>query len=217
MDCFLKKIVSGRTDDESHRYFIRFGKGEYARRFLISYQKGSKIKVKTSFELANNLVTFAKENGNSKFSGKILMREKVAGKEGKKKAGSFVYELSNASIEGFDNPYFYLLDSASEDIVLKMKKSLPKPGKDAEKIDDKFCSLEVNEKYWPQLKEAFFWDVPEGKKVSVEHKLIIKEIVFPAGEKDPVKIRELAKRKGIIQKKMVVDGKETVKEYPFEA
>jgi len=100
---------------------------------------------------------------------------------------------------------------------LKIKKALPKPGKNEEKIDDKFCSLDLDEKYWEKVKEAFFWDVPNCKKALIEHELQIREILFPAGEKDPVKIRELAKRKGTIVRKMQVDGKDLEKKYEVEA
>ena len=218
MESFLKKVLTGKGDSDSHRYFMRFGKGDYKRRFLISINKGEKIKIKTSFEFANDLVMFVNENKKVKFSGKVLAKEKVAGKEGRKKAGVFVYEISESSIEEFENAYYYLLDVNDSEIVLKIKKSLPKPGKNEEKIDEGFCVLLINAKYWNALKSTFFWDLPEGvKKVSIEHQLKINDIVMPKEESDPVKVREKALRKGTIVRKMIVDGKETLKEIPVEA
>lgn len=217
MESFLKKVLTGKGDGDSHRYFLRFGKGDYKRRFLISLNRGAKIKVKTSFEFANDLVRFVEENKEVKFSGKVLSRSKVEGKEGKKKAGVFVYEISESSIKEFDNVYYHLLDVNDSEMVLKTKKSLPKPGKDEEKIDDGFCSLVVEPKYWAKLKETFFWDIPECKKAEIEHELKINEIITPKGESDPVKIRELAKRKGTIIRKTNVDGRESSKEIPVEA
>ncbi len=217
MDSFIKKVLTGKSDADSHRYFIRFGKGDYKRRFLISLAKGNKIKMKTSFEFANDLVKFVDENKKVKFSGKILSKEKVAGKDGRKKAGVFVYEVSECELKEFNDVYYYLLDVNDSEIVLKIKKSLPKPGKEADKIDDGFCSLIVEPKYWAALKNAFFWDLPECKKAVIEHELKIKDIILPKGEKDPAKMRELAKRKGTIIRKMILDGKETAKEVPFEA
>lgn len=217
MESFIKKVLAGKSDDDSHRYFIRFGKGDYKRRFLISLSRGTKIKVKTSFEFANDLVKFVNENKKVKFSGKILSKEKVSGVEGRKKAGVFVYEVSECSIEEFENAYYYLLDVNDSEIVLKIKKSLPKPGKAEEKIDDGFCSLIIDAKYWAALKSVFFWDLPECKKAGIEHEIKINEIILPKGEKDPVKIRELAKRKGVIIRKMIIDSKESIKEIPFEA
>lgn len=217
MESFIKKIISGKTDDDSHRYVIRFGKGEYERRFLLSLAKGAKIKMKTSFEFANDLVKFVDENKKVKFSGRILSKEKISGIDGRKKAGVFVYEVEESSLEKFENAYYYLLDVNDSEIVLKIKKSLPKPGKDAEKIDDGFCSLTLEPKYWNALKNAFFWDLPECKKAIIEHKLIINEIVLPKDEKDPAKIREKALRKGKIVRKMEIDGKESSKEYALSA
>ena len=218
MESFLKKVLTRNGDADSHRYFVRFGKGDYKRRFLISLNKGTKIKIKTSFEFANDLVRFVNENKKLKFSGKVLTKEKIAGKEGRKKAGLFVYEISESSIEEFENAYNYLLDANDSEIVLKIKKSLPKPGKNEEKIDDGFCSLLVDVKYWATLKNAFFWDLPDSvKKASIEHELKINEIILPKEEKDPVKVREKALRKGTIVRKMVVDDKETRKEIPIEA
>ena len=129
MESFLKRVLNGKSDEDSHRYFIRFGRGDYKRRFLIKLNKGTKIKVKTSFEFANDIVKFVNENKDVRFSGKILSKSKLAGKEGRKKAGVFVYEVSESSLKEFENVYYYLLDVNDSEIVLKIKKALPKPGK----------------------------------------------------------------------------------------
>lgn len=217
MESFVKKIILGKTNPESHRYFIRFGKGNYGRRFLFSFNKSKKVKIKGSFELANDFVQFVKELKHVSYSGKILTKEKIPGKEAKKKAGVFLYEVENINIEEYPNAYYYLLNVEDSEIVLKIKKALPKPGKDEGKIDDSFCVLELDLKYWTKAKDAFFWDVPEGKKASVEHELQITEIVAPSGEKDPAKIRELGKRKGKIVRKIIVDDRESSKAYDLEA
>lgn len=218
MDSFVKKVLTGKSDDDSHRYFMRFGKGDYRRRFLVSLNRGDKIKVKTSFEFANDLVRLVNEQKKTKFSGKVLSKEKIEGLEGRKKAGVFVYEVEGYSVDNSSKIYYSLLDVNDSEIVLKMKKALPKPGQDAEKIDEGFCSLIIDAKYWNAVKNAFFWDIPEGaKKVIIEHDLAIKEIIVPKDEKDPVKMRERAIRKGIISRRMNIDGKETKKEIPFEA
>lgn len=217
MESFIKKVLAGKNDEDSHRYFVRFGKGDYKRRFLISLAKGAKIKVKTSFEFANDLVKFVNEIKKLRFSGKILSKEKISGKEGKKKAGVFVYEVTDCFLDEFKNVYYYLLDAEDSEILLKIKRKLPKPGKEGDKIDDGFCSLIIEQKYWTALREAFFWDIPECKKASIEHEIKINEIILPRGEKDFVKIRELALRKGTIIRKMISDGKESSREISFEA
>ena len=99
---------------------------------------------------------------------------------------------------------------------LKIKKKLPKPGKNEDKIDGKFCQLEVDEKSYSKIKEDLFWDLPDAKKINVKHKLFIENIIMPEGEKDFAKIRELAKRKGKIIREAEIDGQKITKEYEFE-
>ena len=217
MECFIRRVLEGRSDARDHQYFVRFGKGIYGRRFLMKFDVGKKIKMKGSFELANDFVRFVRSLKAHPFSGKLFTKEKIAGLEGRKKAGVFVYEVEGNTLEAFEHPYFALVDASDTEITLKIKKSLPKPGKDELKVDEGFCVLELDLKYLSQVKDAFFWDVPNCKKALIEHELQIREILFPAGEKDPVKIRELAKRKGTIVRKMQVDGKDLEKKYEVEA
>ena len=42
---FIKKLVEGKVDEDVHRQFTRFGKGEYRGRFLLSLWKTKKIKI----------------------------------------------------------------------------------------------------------------------------------------------------------------------------
>jgi hypothetical protein len=207
MKSVIKKIFDGVPDEDVHGYFVRFGKGHYGRRFLITLMKGKNLKIRTSFEFANDLVNFVKENTDSKFTGIVLMKDKIPGKEGKKKKGAFAYEIEDSGIGEFEDAYFYLLNVKNDDVVLKVKKSLPKPGKSEEKIDDKFCSLDLDLKYWDAVKGAFFWDVPECKKAKIEHDLEITDIEIPKID-DPVKMRELARRKGKLHRKIFVEKSE---------
>lgn len=217
MNSFLKKTLSEKGDEDSHRYFVRFGKGMYNRRFLISYNKTKKIKVKGSFEWVSDFARFVDELANLKFSGNIMSKENIEGMKGRKKGSSYLYEVSEVSISDYPGAYCYLLNTDAHGIKLKVKKALPKPGKDAEKIDDGFASMELDEKYWPKVKEAFFWDVEDGKKCVIEHTLQVDSIELPKGEKDPIKIRENAVRIGKIIRKVDVDGKKTEKEYGVRA
>lgn len=228
MECFLKKVFENKGNEDSHRYFIRFGRGNYNRRFLLSFNKSKKIKIKASFELANDLVNFVNEIADVKFNGKIMTTKRIEGSSGinsrretggvpKKKGSSFVYEDKDMSLKDYPNAYCYLLDAETEGVKLKIKKALPKPGKDAEKIDDAFCVLELDLKYWDKVKDLFFWDVPDGKKCTIEHNLIFEDIEIPKNEKDPVKMRENAVRIGKIIRRIDIDGNKSEKEYKVRA
>ncbi len=213
----MKKVMEQRRDEDSHRYFTRFGKGNYNRRFILTLTKSKKIKLKGSFELASDFARFAEENGVTLFSGKVLSKTAVPGKSGKKKAGVLVYEIQNEKMTDYPGAYSYLLDAESAGIILKSKKALPKPGKNEEKIDDGFCILEVEERLFPALKAAFLWDVPDCKKAVIEHDLHITDVELPKGEKDPVKIRENALRKGKVIRRMTLDGQETSQTHELAA
>jgi len=231
MECFIKKIWQGKGE-EAHNYFVRFSKGKFENRAVLNLQKSTRIKLRGSFEWANDFVGIASELGGGKVEGvvlskedisKIMTKNNVQGNSETKKGGLFCQnnisqqELSeNVIKELVDNSYTSLLDIEGKDFSLKMKKKLPKPGKgEKAKVDDKFCQLEADLKFWPQIKEAFM--LPECKKCKIRHDFIIQEIILPEDEKDFAKIRELAKRKGSIIRKLEVDKKESQEEKEFLA
>jgi len=217
---FIKKIFSGKVDEATHRQFIRFGKGEYRRRALLGFWKTKNIKVKSSFEFANDFVLFIAGLGDSTFNGNIWSKEQIPGLSGIKKEGKIVYNVSNLTSSQIKEiahlVHYFLLNADGNGIKLRIKSKLPKPGKSEGKIDDKFCQLELDEKYYKAVKENFFWDLPECKKASVEHTFVIRDIITPKGEIDYAKIRELAKRKGKIVRIANIDGNEIRKETEFE-
>ena len=61
-------------------------------------KKGIKIKIRGSFEWANDFVNFVNENKDLKYSGKVLTKSQISGQSGKKKAGVFVYEIQEANV-----------------------------------------------------------------------------------------------------------------------
>ena len=217
---FIKKVFMGKSEEDAHRQFIRFGKGDYNRRALLGLWRTKNVKIKGSFEYANDFTLFIANLGEVKFYGNIWSREEISGLSGKKKEGKIIYEVKDMPSSQVKNiaeqVYCFLLNGDGNGIKLRIKAKLPKPGKSEGKIDDKFCQMEIDEKYYNQAREDFFWDLPNCKKASVEHRLIITDIVMPKGETDYAKIRELAKRKGKIIRTANVDGKEMKTEKAFE-
>ncbi len=218
MDCFIKKIFEGR-EDGVHYQFVRFGKGKFENRAVLNLWRTGKAKLKGSFEWVNDFVDFVSELGDIKFSGIILSREQLDLENKKKKKAIFQYDVTDISPEKIqeikDKTYAMLLDCEGESVVLKIKKKLPKPGKSKDKVDNKFCQLELDLKYWPQVKEAFM--LPECKKCKISHIFVIEELILPEGEEDFTKIREVAKRKGKVIRKIEVDGRESKEEREFVA
>lgn len=230
---FVKKIFEDDLDEKVHQQFIRFGKGDYRGRFRLGFWKTKKIKVNTSFEFAADLILLCSKFGNCKVSGILLsknnlsdlmLKNNIEGSSKTKKGGLYYendipgQELKREQIVELEREsYSVLLDAEGEGFKLKVKKKLPKPGKNENKIDKRFCVLEADEKYYSEIKKDFFWDMPESKKMDITHEVIVNEIVIPKGEKDFSKIRELAKRKGKIIRKAEIDGKEIFSEKEFEA
>jgi len=220
MECFIKKIFNGEVDKEVHEKFVRFGRGIYAGRAIISLHKTSRLKIKGSYEYANDFVLLASEF-NIRFSGIILSKEKLNLENEKKKSGLYSYEVSEIESEKVkalkDDIYYMLLDAENGNLKLKIKKKLPKPGKSGEgKIDDKFCVLEADLSLLSKVREGFFWDV-DGKKIKISHDYVIVDLILPKDEKDFAVIRERTKRKGKIIRKIEVDKREIKKEKEFEA
>lgn len=235
---FIWRIFNDRIDESVHRQFIRFGKGEYRGRALLSLWKtGDKAKIKSSFEFANDLVLLVAFLGkefsiNFLVEGVVLSKKdisdlmssvRIKGNLEKKKNVLYQNDIAKQELNKEQllklekDSYFSLLNIDGPGIKLRIKSKLPKPGKGEGKVDEKFCQLELDEKYYRAIKEDFFWDLPECKKVSVEHIFAINDIVIPKDETDYAKIRELAKRKGKVVRIANVDGKEIRKEIEFEA
>ena len=226
---FIKKIFENKIDDSVHKQFVRFGKGTYPGRAVVKITKQpDKIKIGTSFEMASDIAEFVAELGGGKVSGIILSKEDLSKKfpdiDTSKKSGMFVgiieQDCNEFQLKEFiKNSYACLLDIESEGISLKSKKKLPKPGKAGDaKIDDKFCQLELDTKYWPKVRTEFAFDIQNDfKKALAVHTYLITDIIMPKGEKDFEKIRFLAKRKGKVLRKIILDKQESVKEKDFEA
>ena len=227
---FVKKIFEDQVDDKTHGQFIKFGKGDYKGRFPLSFWKTKKVKVKTCFVFASDLVLLCSEFGSCKVSGIVLSKKDISDimsrnnikGDSERKKGIFqnnidLQELNEEQLKELEKEsHSTLLDLEGDGFNLKIKKKIPRPGKGEGKIDSKFCQLEADEKYYSKIKEDLFWDMPEAKKINISHEIIINEIVMPEGEKDFAKIREMAKRKGKIIREADVDGKEIVKEKEFE-
>ena len=65
--------------------------------------------------------------------------------------------------------------------------------------------------------KSFVFEKPDFKDAEINHTFFINELILPQGETDFAKVREMAKRKGKIVRKALIDGKEVVSEKEFEA
>ena len=231
---FIKKIFNKDINDSVHNQLVRFGKGVYNNRAVIKFQKGKEIKVNSTFEYANDFVELISEIVSKiNVFGIVLSKEDISSllKQnkikgiGEEKKGGLYYQnnIEEQILNGEQlkiltkESYFTLLDINAEEIEFKCKKKLPKPGKSEGKVDDKFCILKADLKYWHKIREEFFPDIPENaKKGNAKHTFEIQKIIAPEGEKDYEKIRVMSKRAGKLTRYLEIDKQESKREVEFE-
>ena len=113
---------------------------------------------------------------------------------------------------------FYALSFSTPKNQLKIKAKTPKSGKPGTKGDNgikaDFCSLKTNDE---NIIRDLFFDLPDFKEIKIKHTIQIDSIEIPKGIDDPVKIREMAKRKGKVIREIEIDGRIEKKEKEFEA
>ncbi|MFH1500709.1 MAG: hypothetical protein ABIE22_02070 [archaeon] len=213
VDCFIKKIFNEELDEAVHSQFVRFSKGLFENKAVINLHITSKIKVKGTYEYSTDFLRLASELGGGKVSGVVF--KKLGNKIGKQEINK---DLTSSELkELIENSYCILADVEAHTFFIKMKKKLPRPSSKAEsKVDDKFCQLESDLKHKEKIKESFFWDIGDCKKVRILHDYEITDIIRPKNEKDFEKIRILSKRKGKLTRRIEVDGVKERKEKDIE-
>jgi hypothetical protein len=233
----VKKIFDGEFDEEVHSDFLKFGKGEYKNKYLLSGKKqASKWAVKAGAEYSNFFVRncLEKISGSVEAKGVIVsttdLRDEI--KFEIKKAGNFQgvrklqidTEIDPAEIfdlmERFPRAFF-ALSFKGDDFALKIKPKAPSSGKPGKASEDgpkaDFCTLKTTNK--EVLRELFFDVGTDWTEVSVNHTINVTGIEYPANmaELKPTEVRMLAKRKGILTRTAIVDGVEKVSEANFVA
>lgn len=215
---FIKQIFEGKTDDYVHEKFVRYGKGEYERALINVKRTSKNIKVKTSYDLSNDMFRICLDflKGSADVSGKIIagfdLQNKLGleaeyTKRGKLHTAELKCKLSKEELEKIWDNFkleFILLNIKGDNVELKCGKSLPKPGGS---IKCDFCKASLPAE---ALKEFDLND--KIGEANITHVYVINELAVPKEyENDFEKARIHAKRKGFLIRKAVVDGKEEEK------
>ena len=232
----MNKIFDGACDDEVHVAFLKFGRGEYQNKYLIEGKRqAKKWAVKAGAEYANFLVRRCLE----KFDGPVEMKGVIVStldlrdefKFDIVKAGNFQgvrkfqidCEIEPSQIFSLMDKYpkaFFALTFKGEDFVLKIKPKGPTSGKPGKEKDGgpvaDFCSLKSSDK---GLIDELFFGVGEFSEVKINHTITVSDIVYPddMDSLKPSEVRELAKRKGVVVRKVLRDGVEVVSSAGFVA
>lgn len=233
---FLQLATEKSTDPLVHARFTRFSVGEFQREAILIAQSKKNLKLQTGYEYANDLATIATNllGDKEKISGEaVLVAAKsdpnkdieeagfgIKDKRGKKYTLTFdlsAKELRFAIQKLGTYAFIFSKFNCDPSVKLKMKSTPPKPGS----VTEKFCTMQVEPKLASPLLDAFLFDVKERefKKAEINHVFIIKDVVIPKEyENDFAKARLHAKKKGKIQRKVTIDGKDVLAtELDFEA
>ena len=223
---FIAKIFLGKTDEHVHSQFVRYSIGEYAQKAVAHIKNGPKAKIATGFEYVNDFLALAGEHAKGELTvdGKIFLKKEMETPFSlTKKKGYFVGDVQQKVtpkqlkewVEQYGEHGYFLLNVASENIILKTKTA---PHNPKGKYDEKFCKVIVS----GPLKELFLKDIvfeeKEFKVASVAHAFTITDIIIPKEyEHDMALARLHAKREGKIIRTVVFDGKEIKTEKDFVA
>lgn len=243
MDCFIKKIfdLNGKeADNLVHLQFQRFSRGEFKDKANVIYSKSKdKYSFSTSYEYANEFVRMLAEmlgNSRTQVTGVVVSTRDLTGQlnfvDKKQFAGVKQYvlggEMSGKEIIDLLDKFptaFFALSFKVGDSELKTKAKAPISGKPSTKgadaeIKADFCKFYTLDK---DMARKIIFDkeinIEDGiiKKIEIRHIFNITDITLPPGEKDPAKMRELAKRKGKVIRLLKIDGKDIKKEANFLA
>ncbi|MCX6695227.1 MAG: hypothetical protein NTU61_02890 [Candidatus Altiarchaeota archaeon] len=217
---FVKDFFVGSPEDWVHQRFVRYGRGVFDGPVLEA-KVGKVIKVSGSEEYCN-IVGFVVVDscpglfsvsgsvvGKSDFRG--LLKDASVPFKDKSKKGVYTVEVSGElSSDALKKVYLSSGDAAvlltlksvgNKDYGMKCKKKLPKPGG---KKDSDFFTASMGLDALKKLRAEVFFDVPaDFAEAGIEHK------------KDPARVRIEAKRKGVIERKVVTDGRETASKKDF--
>ncbi|MEK6820026.1 MAG: hypothetical protein AABY03_02425 [Nanoarchaeota archaeon] len=233
---FVKKIFDGKIDDDVHKQFQKYSRGEFRNKAeIFAKQSKGKITINASADFANELVKdVARKLGNEKtnVTGAVISTSDLTGKIKFKSKKQFQgvknyaidEEMSGNEIlkllEEFPKTFFALSFKTS-DSELKIKPKAPKAGKPGKENEERkkpdFCKLITTDKH---LGESFVFEKPDFKEAEINHTYFIDEIKIPEHlkkEKDFAVVREKSLRKGTIFRKAKIDGKEINSKLEFSA
>lgn len=236
MDCFIKKIFDGKTDELVHVQFQKFSRGEFKDKSAMTYSNSKgKYSISTTYEYANEFSRALAEklgDGKTKITGAIVSTRDLKGQLNyssiKQFAGVKQYQLDGefsgkeiiSLLDKLPTAFFALSFKVGE-TELKTKPKAPISGKPSTKADAgpkvDFCKLYTTDS---NFIKSFVFDSeinPDVKKAEINNTYVITDIILPKGETDPLKIREMAIRKGKIVRTVKIDEKITKKEHEFTA
>jgi hypothetical protein len=232
----MKKIFEGIIDEEIHNDFMKFSRGEFKDKYIIEAKKqAKKTTIKTTAEFTNSIERICLQNlsGPTEIRGVIVSTTDLSEELGlpiKKKSNfqgvrklEIDTEVEPQKILDLMEKYpkvFFALTFKTEEIELKVKPKAPKSGKPGKAKEEgpkaDFCTLKTNN---PKIINELLFDISDFQTVRIAHTISITDIVYPDNMESlsPKEVREQAKRKGIITRNSIVDGRDFISKKDFVA
>ncbi len=236
MDFFIKKIFDGKDDDVFvHLQFQKYSRGEFRDKALVKAKNSKGLySISTTAEYANELVRAVAEKltKKTKVEGVVVstmdLKNQLKFSDIKQFMGVKQYKINTEMdsqeiinlCDKFPSCFIALSFTTEDGTELKIKQKAPKSAKPSTKTDEKppvdFCKIKTSDKKF--VKNLLFdLDVDNFKNVEIDHDFIIEDIEVDYSIKDPKEMREKAKRKGKVVRKIDIDGKKEIKEKRFIA
>ncbi|MBS3167005.1 hypothetical protein J4403_02245 [Candidatus Woesearchaeota archaeon] len=224
---FIKNLFEGKNSPEIHSQFVRFGKGDYEDRMVYVVTLGPKLKIVSGFELANDFVNFiinnSKENDKINVKGTIFAKKDLGlDYSSETKKGFTIYTLDEEMTVGSLKKIYEV--AKLEYILLSISNSKfelncsAKPHNPKGKYKINFCSFIVNKDFEKKLMDTFVPDCQFKKKIEIKHRIVVEGIEIPDKYKnDALQARLNGLRYGTIERKIIIDGQETIKKINFKA
>ena len=221
---YIKDIFKGKQSEHTHDKFIRYSRGNFTGALLKIMVSKKNIRVNTSFHLIDEILSLLADHLKNKEIeikgtlswnkdlGPELEEQGIKYLKVSKARGIFKYVLQNKVkfkdfVTAFSK-YHLLISFKEEDIKLSTKNKLPKPNKE---VSNLFCKTTFPKSMQKKVLKEFLFDTKEvpTKVCLIEHNIEVNEINLPDID-DFDKARRLAKRKGIITRKIKVDTNDEV-------
>lgn len=228
---YMKEIFQKNYTQHAHDKLVRYSKGEFTGPLIKAKFTSNSVKLYTSFHFIDEiLILLANHLGNVKVKikgsliwnkdlSKDLQQLGIMYSKVSKARGIFKYTLDNEVLlkdfVDLFSTYNLLVNFKYENVSVAMKSSLPKPNKE---ITADFCKLTLPKEMETILREEFLFDIKEKcKEVEISHKIIVDDIILPPEEDLDFEMkRRLAKRKGTLYRKIIIDNKDTLSQVNFE-
>lgn len=220
---FITKLFQDKADDLVHSQFVRYGIGVYSPKAVVKIKNGTSAKIVTSFEYVNDFLELVgeKADGSLTVNGKIFLKKKIDTPFGLiKKKGLMMgiveeQKISPKTLKDWVNNYgregYLLLNVTGDGISIKTKSAPHNPRGTYAKD---FCKITVSDPLKKLFLQDLLFEIKENFKIAeIRHQFLVDDILIPKEYENNMELARIyGKRKGIIKRTTVIDGKEVTTE-----